>query len=94
MWGLFIGIGLGCLQVFLLRKTAQWILGNSNGSMLAVFITLLKLFGIMGVLVWLAFGAGVEVMLWTAGAMLVTTIFLMVFLNIKKAKNNGQKGDK
>ncbi|MEI6101494.1 MAG: hypothetical protein WCP73_06625 [Eubacteriales bacterium] len=95
MWGLFVGIGLGFMQMLLLRKTVSLMLGSStSGPLVAVLITVLKLAAIMGILLWLAFGAGLEPMLWAAGAMCVIMIALPVYFNIKKAKKPKQEGDK
>lgn len=85
MWGLFVGVGLGFLQVILLRKTAEWMLGSSTGgAMLAVFITIIKLAAIMGILLLLAFTGGITPVLWAAGAMLVIMIALPIILNVRK----------
>lgn len=83
------------MQVLLLRKTVTLMLGtSSNGPMIAVLITMLKLAAIMGVLLWLAFGAGLEPMLWAAGSMLVVMIGLSVYLNVRKSKKEKQEADK
>ncbi len=95
MWGLFVGIGLGLLQVLLLRKTVTLMLGNSsNGPVTAVLITVLKLAAILGVLLLLTFTVGIEPMLWAVGAMVVIMIAHPVYLNIKQAKKSRQEVDK
>jgi hypothetical protein len=99
MWGLFVGIGLGFMQVLLLRKTVTLMLGNSsNGPMIAVLITIIKLAAIMGILLWLAFSFGIKPlqdapMIWAAGAMLVVMIALPIYLNHRQNKSK-QEVDK
>lgn len=95
MWGLFVGIGLGLMQTLLLRKTVTLMLGNtSNGPVVAVLITVIKLAAIMGILLWIAFGAGLEPMLWAAGAMAVVMIALPVYLNVRKTQKEKREVDK
>lgn len=94
MWGLFPGIGLGILQVFLLRKTVSMMLGaQGNGAVTAVVITLVKLAAIMGVFLWLTFSFGIETLLWAAGAMVAVMIGLTVFLNLRKLIKEKKGGE-
>jgi hypothetical protein len=97
MWGLFVGIGLGLMQVLLLRKTVTLMLGtSSNGAVIAVLIFVLKLAVIMGILLWIAFSTRPDFspLLWTASAMVVVMIALPVYFNIKQAKKSKQEVDK
>jgi hypothetical protein len=86
MWAVFIGAGLGALQVLLLRKVAGWITSNqTSGTMMAVFITIIKLGVILGVLFLLAL-VSIETLLWAAGGMLAVMIGLPVYMNIRQNK--------
>jgi hypothetical protein len=83
MWGLFIGVGLGVLQVLLLRKTTEWITSNQNGVMkLAVIVIIFKLVVILGTLFLLALADRTLVtMLWGAGGLAVVMVLLPIILN-------------
>lgn len=99
MWGLFVGMGLGVLQVLLLKKTTELINSNKKESMrFAVLVIVFKLAVIMGTLFLLALAdRTLTAMLWGAGGMAVVMIVLPIILNrrqmtkIKKQKddNNG-----
>jgi len=92
MWGVFVGIGLGLLQVLLLRKVVDWITSNkTSGAMVAVFITLIKLAIILGVLFLLAL-ISLETMIWAAGGMLVVMIGLPIYLNKRQNKKIKEGG--
>ena len=97
MWGLFVGIGLGVLQVLLLRKTTDWIGSNQQGAMkLAVVVIIFKLVVILGTLFFLALADRTLVtMLWGAGGLAVVMIVLPVILNRKQfGKMKKQEDDR
>ncbi len=92
MWAVFIGVGLGALQVLLLRKVAAWITSNqTSGTMMAVFITMIKLGVILGVLFLLAL-VSIETMLWAAGGMLVMMVGLPIYLNRRENRKTKEGG--
>lgn len=92
MWAVFIGAGLGALQVLLLRKVADWITSNqTSGTMMAVFITIIKLGVILGVLFLLAM-VSIETLLWAAGGMLAVMIGLPVYLNRRQNRKTKEGG--
>jgi len=92
MWAIFIGVGLGVLQVLLLRKVGDWITSNqTSGAMMAVFITIIKLGVIMGVLFLLAL-ISIYTMMWAAGGMLAVMVGLPIYLNRRQNKKTQEGG--
>lgn len=83
MWGLFVGIGLGVLQVLLLRKTTDLITSNQSGGMkLAVIVIVFKLVVILGTLFMLALAdRTLTVMLYGAGGLAAVMVVLPIILN-------------
>ena len=95
MWGILVGVGLGILQVWLLRKTAEWITADKRkGTMVAVPVILLKLGAIMGTLYLLALAdRTLKTIMFGAGGLLVTMIVLSIVLNRRQVARLRKEGD-
>jgi len=86
MWGIFVGIGLGILQLYLLRNITGMIGGPGKHSVLIVMpLILLKLIFIMFILYLMA-TVSIAHLLFTAGAMLVTILLVSVIYFLKKSR--------
>ena len=94
MWGLFVGIGLGVLQVMLLRKTTEWITSDNNNGLKTALVIILKLFIILGTLFLLALADRTLVtMLWAAGGLAVVMVVFPVILNKRQMMKMKKKED-
>lgn len=93
MWGIFVGIGLGFFQVFLLRKTAMMMTQDKRkGTAIAIPIIIGKLVLIIGILYLLAL-VSLSTMLWGAGALAVTMIVLPIVLNRRHMSKSSSNSD-
>lgn len=94
MWGLFVGIGLGVLQVLLLRKTTEWITSEKNNGAKAAIVIIFKLAVILGTLFLLALADRTLVtMLWAAGGLAVVMVALPIILNKRQDVKMKKKED-
>lgn len=82
MWTVVIGIGLGALEVFLLKKNVVMMSASRSNIPLGIFMTIGKLAIILVVLYLIAKYISLTSMLWCAGGMAVTMIVLPVIRSI------------
>lgn len=96
MWTVFIGIALGCLQVFLLGKSVTMMSASKSNIPLGILITVGKLALILIVLYVIAKYISLQAMLWCAGGLAATMIVLPVIRSVSTIrKYRGQsEGDK
>ncbi len=86
MWGLFVGICIGLLQVIGLYKFGKMILGeNSVAKILGAFLLLVKMALIVFIIILISTVSLTHV-IWTAGGMLLGLIAALVFNNIRQRK--------
>lgn len=96
MWTVFIGIALGFLEVFLLKKNVAMMSASKSNIPLGIVITLGKLVIILGVLFLIAKYVSLTSMLWCAGGLAATMIVLPVIRSVSTIRQYRQQngGDK
>lgn len=89
MWGLFVGLVIGTLQVFALRALVNMIMGTRKA--LGVLLLLLKIAAVVALL-WLVSTVSLAHLIWAAGGMLAGLILGSVTLQLtqKRAGNDGK----
>lgn len=92
MWGIFVGIGLGALEVFLLRKLIASMTSDQKGAAFAVPITIAKLALILVVLWLMAVFVSLEAMTWCAAGVAAAMIGIPVVLSIRTIRKYKQRG--
>ncbi len=86
MWGLFVGIVIGVLQVIGLYTFGKMIFGENNkAKVLGVVLLLVKIALIILVLVLISKVSLMHV-IWTAGGMLLGLIATLVFKSMRQQK--------
>ncbi|MBD5559806.1 MAG: hypothetical protein HDQ87_05545 [Clostridia bacterium] len=83
MWTVFIGIGLGVLEVLLLRKSVVMMSADKANIPLGIFITIGKLALILAVLYCIARFISLSAMIWCAGGMAAAMIVLPVIRSLR-----------
>lgn len=97
MWTVFIGIGLGFLEVVLLNKSVAMMSQSKSNIPLGILITVGKLAVILGVLFAIAKFISLEAMMWCAGGLAATMIIMPVvrsLRNIRRYKREAEQGEK
>jgi hypothetical protein len=89
MWGLFVGLGIGVLQVLALRALVRMIMGTQKA--LGALLLLLKIGAVVAIL-WLVSTVSLTHLIWAAGGMFAGLIlgFVIVQLLQKRAGNDGK----
>lgn len=86
MWGLFVGIIIGVLQVVGLYVFGKWIFGeNSMKKVLGAVLLLVKMALIVLIVVLISTVSMMHV-IWTAGGMLLGLIAALVFNHMRLHK--------
>ena len=86
MWGLFVGILIGVLQVLGLNILGRMLLGeNIKAKMLAILLIFVKIAVIVSVIILIS-TVSVTHVIWTAVGMLLGLIAALVFFNMRKPK--------
>ncbi len=86
MWGLFIGLPLGALQVYILNMfTASITAGKKNKALL--WLIPADLVVLIGMFILMAAVSGAH-LLWMATGMVAVMIILSVFIFIKRMKDS------
>ena len=86
MWGLFVGIIIGVLQVIGLYTFGKMIFGENNkAKVLGVVLLLVKIALIILVLVLIS-KVSLTHVIWTAGGMLLGLIATLVFKSMRQQK--------
>ena len=96
MWGIFVGIGLGVLEIVILKKLINMMTQTRSSASAAVPITILKLALILVVLFLMAEFVSLEAMIWCAAGTAVTMIGIPVFESIstiRKYKHQQHGGE-
>lgn len=86
MWGLIIGLPLGVLQVFGMKKLAE-IVTTGKKSKKSVFFILADIIILLGVFILMAAFSPAH-LLWTATGMVAIMIVLSVIIYIRNMKAN------
>ncbi len=96
MWGIFVGIGLGVLQIVILKKLIAMMTATRGSTAIAVPVTILKLALILVVLFLMANFVSLEAMIWcavgTAAAMIGIPVVSSI-ITIKKYKYQQHGGE-
>lgn len=87
MWGIFIGLPMGALQIYGIVKYIEYITtgkksGSANGLMVADFILLIGIFVLVGLFAQ-------DQLLWTATGMVAVMIISAIAIYFKRMKSNG-----
>lgn len=86
MWGLFVGIVIGVLQVLGLRVFGKMLIGESIAAKaLAMVLIFIKIALIVFVIILIS-NVSIAHVIWTAGGMLLGLIATLVFFNMRKPK--------
>ncbi|MEF9863545.1 MAG: hypothetical protein RSA86_00125 [Christensenellaceae bacterium] len=96
MWGVFIGIGIGIIEVLILKKLIAMMTADKKNTIIAVPLVILKLAIILLVLFIMAKFVSLESMVWCAGGIAAMMIGIPVFSSIKtirKYKKMQQGGE-
>ncbi|MBC5647258.1 hypothetical protein [Christensenella tenuis] len=92
MWGIFIGLGLGVLEVLFLKKLIAMMTADKRNTAIAVPLTIAKLALILVVLWLMARFISLEAMIWCAAGVAAAMIGIPVvtgILTIKKYRQSG-----
>lgn len=92
MWGIFIGFGLGVLEVLLLKKLIVMTTADKKNAVIAIPLTIAKLALILVVLWLMARVVSLEAMIWCAAGVAAAMIGIPVvtsILTIKKYRRSG-----
>ncbi len=88
MWGLFVGLGIGVLQVFTLRALVKMIMGTRQ--VLGISLLMLKIAAVVAVL-WLVSMVSLTHLIWAACGMLAGLILAFTVLQAAR-KRAGKDG--
>lgn len=84
MWGLFVGLAIGALQVIALSILGRMILGEKlSAKFIGAMLLLVKIAVIVVILVLIA-SVSLTHLLWTVGGMLVGMIMTLVVMVIRR----------
>jgi|AGTN01.1.fsa_nt_gi hypothetical protein len=88
MWGFFVGLGIGALQVFALRALIRMIMGTQMA--LGALLLLLKITAVVALL-WLISTVSLTHLIWAAGGMFAGLVLGLVIVQWKQ-KRAGEHG--
>ena len=91
MWGIFIGLGLGVLEVLFLKKLIAMMTADKRNTAIAVPLTIAKLALILVVLWLMARLISLDAMIWCAAGVAAAMIGIPVvtgILTIKKYRQS------
>lgn len=89
MWGIFVGIVIGVLQVWALGKIGQMVLGDKAAAKLAGgLLFFVKMAAIVAVL-YLISTVSLGTLIWTAGGMLLGLVLASVYI-LRRRKTHGK----
>ncbi len=83
MWGIFVGIGIGIVQLILLQKAINILLDVKNAKSSATWIFLVKFGIILLTLFLMANFFGVYTMLYCAGGLVGVIVLVPMYKGIK-----------
>lgn len=91
MWGIFIGILIGVLQVLVLTKLGGMIMGDGKSvfKLLGALLLLIKVAAIVLVL-YLLSTVSLAHVIWAAGGMLIGLVAASTILITRRKKTNGE----
>ena len=92
MWGLFVGIAIGVLQVLALSKLSKMMLGgDAPAKLIGSLLLFIKIAAIVFIL-YLVSTVSIQHLLWTAGGMLLGLIAVSAYILIWRKKTDGKGG--
>ncbi len=91
MWGIFIGIVIGVLQVLALTKLGGMIMGDGKSvfKLLGALLLLIKMAAIVLIL-YLLFTVSPAHVIWAAGGILIGLITASIILMVIRKKTSGE----
>ncbi|MDD5016649.1 MAG: hypothetical protein PHO15_00950 [Eubacteriales bacterium] len=90
MWGLFVGIAIGMLQVLAMSKIGGMVLGDkASAKLLGSVLFLVKMAAIIFIL-YLISTITLAHLIWTAGGMAVGLILASVYVLRRRHKTDGE----
>ncbi len=89
MWGIFIGIAIGVLQVLALTKLGGMIMGDGKAvfKLLGAALLLIKMAAIVLVL-YLLSKVSLQHLIWAAGGILIGLFFTSIILTARRKKTD------
>lgn len=93
MWTVFIGIGLGVLEIVLLRKSVVMMSADKANIPLGIVMTVGKLALILGVLYLIARFISLQSMMWCAGGLAGAMIILPVITSLRSIRKYQGTGE-
>ena len=90
LWTVFIGVGLGILEIVLLRKNVEMMSADKANIPLGIVVTIGKLALILVVLFLIARYISLTAMLWCAGGMAAAMIILPVVKGLQTIRRYRQ----
>lgn len=96
MWGIFIGIAIGALQVFALKKLGSMIMGNGKAMVKLVGGALLLIkMALIVLILYLLSTVSLMHLVWAAGGILIglTAASIIIVTRRKKTDSEDEHGD-
>ncbi|MGI6153003.1 MAG: hypothetical protein ACOYJB_04105 [Christensenellaceae bacterium] len=96
MWGVFVGVGLGILELYLLKKLVGFVTADRDRMVVSVLVTIGKLFLMLAVLFIMAKFVSLTAMIWCGGGIAGTMVVLTIISgarSIKHAKYSRKQGE-
>lgn len=89
MWGLFVGIAIGALQMLAVNKLGKMVLqGKSYEKLLGVLLFIAKMAAIV-IILYLISTVSLAHVIWTAGGMLLGLTLGSVYMLKRRRRTNG-----
>lgn len=91
MWGIFIGIALGVLQVWALSKLGGMILGDKVSAKITGLLLFIGKTAVIVIILYLMSTVSLTHLIWTAGGMLIGLVSVSVYLLSRRKKTDGEE---
>ena len=89
MWGLFVGIAIGLLQIAVLRKLGKIITGGSAVHKLLAGVLFIVKIAVIVAILYLLSTVSMAHLIWAAGGTLLGLVAASVFLLKRQQKKDG-----
>ncbi len=93
MWGLFIGLAIGALQVFALYKLGKMILGRDTTAKLLGALLLIGKIALIVLALYLIATVSLTHLLWTGAGMLIGMIAALAVVLQWRRRKDGKEND-
>lgn len=92
MWSIFIGIGLGIFEIFLLKRLISMLAPGKGNTFIAAAVIAAKLFLVLTVLWIVAEFISLGSMIWCAAGVAATMILIPIILAIQAIQKYKKSG--